>query len=283
MNVSMEQFTNSSENYIIKEKTEEKKLEEIDEISDDFIFINENKLGVQKKDLKFSNYDDPFINPKDLINIDYKTTLNEFNNLIKSLNLLTYKYREFFNEKKSEIEKIFKNLIIYCDLGKISIAGLLRIIDFSLKIFNLKFLSNENTFEKNEMEKYINDNYPKISNEDYINNFLNKENLINPKTSDIEYYDEDNEYTIIVREKILIIKESEEKLFYYFYNNFDYNGKNNNNSSLSIPSITGFFFALKSMNLYILETITNIDNLTICLIKEIFLENLLSVKNINLY
>lgn len=246
---NMSFLENDSKFALNKESTQEESTEKID----DHIFINEFKLGVQKNDLKFANFDDPYINPILLTNINYQNTLDEFNNLISILRELEEKYDYLISFKKTEIFETSNKYGICPDVGRIYIIGLRRIIELTLYIIKTRFCP----LEKEEIIKIVKENYI-FSNDIYINNFLNYKNLKNLVV-------EDDEKLINFIDNIKIIKEIEDKLANYIYNDF-------------VPSITGIYFAAKSIMIYIEDIIKDCEILMNNIIEEVVIELLLNVK-----
>jgi hypothetical protein len=247
--------TNTNSNFEIENEANfEREIETDDnEKIDDHIFINQYKLGVQNNDLKFATFDDPHINPLSLININYQNTFDEFNNLISILMDLEEKYEYLISFKRSEIIYTSNKYGICLDVGRIYIIALRRIIELTLYITKTRFCP----LEKENIINILKENYL-VSSDIYINNFLNYKNL---KKIVIE----NEEKLMIFIDHFKSIKLTEDKMTSYIYNDF-------------VPSITGIFFAIKSMIIFIeymikdCEILTN-DNI----IEDVLIEFLLNV------
>jgi hypothetical protein len=242
----------TAENNNCDEK-EEKEIEDNEKI-DNHIFINEYKLGVQNNDLKFATFDDPHINPISLTNINYQNTYDEFNYLISILKDLEEKYECLISFKKSEILIISNKYGICLDVGRIYIIALRRIVELTLFITKTRFCP----MEKEKIIKIIKEDYI-VSNDIYINNFLNYKDL---KKIVIE----NEEKLMIFIDHFKLIKLNEDKIANYIYNDF-------------VPSITGIYFAMKCIVIYIELMIKDCEILIKDeIIEDVLIELLLNVK-----
>jgi len=225
---------------------------ELIEKVDDHIFINDNQLGVQKFDIKYATFDDPYINPLDLRLINYSKTQEELNNLITSVNNLEKTYLNLLSIKGDEIEIFFNNysLCKYC--ANIYIIGLKRLLELALCILKTRF----EPLEKAKIEKIVITNYL-ISDEIYINNFFNLSNFK-------EIAKNNNEKFLLFIDTFKLMKKNEDLIANFIKNEF-------------VPSLSGIAFAVKSINNYIESTLKDCETLINEFNEEIVVELLLNV------
>lgn len=225
---------------------------EIDEQVDEHIFINDNQLGVQKYDIKYATFDDPYINPIDLRNINYKETEEELKNLIASLENLERKYTYLIKSREVKLDEFFNtySLCKYC--ANIFIVGLKRILTLSLYILKTRF----EPLEKLIIERLVINEYL-ISDEIYINNFFNHSNFK-------EIAKNDNNKFLLFIDVFKLLKQNEDFISKLIKNEF-------------VPSLSGITFAVKAISNYIECTLKDCDTLLYEFNEEIVVELLLNV------
>lgn len=244
---------NGEASSIINDNDFENNDEMIHENVDDHIFINDNQLGVQKFDIKYPTFDDPYINPMDLRNITYKKTEEELNNLISLIHILEIKYIQLLNFQQDKLETFFKTYSVCKDCSRVFIVGFKRILTLFSLLLKIRF----DPIEKLHAEKIATDDYL-ISEEIYINNFFNYDDFK-------QIVQSDNEKFLGFIECFKMLKSYEDSLSRHIYSGF-------------VPSLSGIFFALKIINNYIESTIKDCENLIIEINEEIVVELLLNVK-----
>ncbi len=226
---------------------------DITEEVDDHIFINDNELGVQKYDIKFGTFEDPYINPLELRNITYKETEEELRNLICLVEILEKKFIDMTIIKEESIDVFFNSYFLCKHCSNINIIGLKRILTLSMYILKTCF----EPLEKASYENLISSEFI-LSDEIYINNFFNLSNFKE------------------------IAKNNNEK-FLLFVDTFKNLKKNENNmcsfiNKEKVPSLTGISFAIKSINIYIESTIKDCESLITDLNEDVVVELFLNVK-----
>ncbi len=225
---------------------------EINEPVDEHIFINDNQLGVQKYDIKYATFDDPYINPLDLRNVNYKHTEEEFKNLIAMLETLEKKYLDLLALREDKFDEVFNSYSL-CKFGaNIYITGLKRILTLAMLILKTRF----EPMEKSNVEKLIINEYL-ISEEIYINNFFDQ--------SSLKYIaKENNEKFLLFIDIFKSLKQNEDLIANLVKNEF-------------VPSLSGISFALKAINNYIESTLKDCETLLTEFNEEIVVELLLNV------
>lgn len=225
---------------------------EINEPVDEHIFINDNQLGVQKYDIKYSTFDDPYINPLDLRNINYKKTEEEFKHLINTVDNLERNFLVLLALREDKLDEFFDaySLCKYCAI--IFIIGLKRILTLSLYILKTRF----EPLEKSYIERLIINDYL-ISDEIYINNFFDQSNFK-------EIAKKNNEKFLLFIDVFKLLKQNEDFISKLVKNEF-------------VPSLSGIALAIKAITNYIECTLKDCETLLDQFNEEVVVELLLNV------